>query len=91
MAHFVPVKDGQTTAECCVKLILENIWKPPLLPRSIISDSVPVFTSEFWADLMGRLDVRLRKSSAFHTPTDGQAERVKQSLVQYLRQYCNYE
>ena len=50
-----------------------------------------MFTSRFWAELMGRLDVRLRKSTAFHPQTDGQTERVNQSLEQYLRQYCNYE
>ena len=91
MAHFVPVKDGQKTAEGCAKLFLENIWKLHGLPNSIISDRDPVFTSKFWAELMGRLDVRLRKSTAFHPKTDGQTERVNQSLEQYLRQYCNYE
>ena len=40
---------------------------------------------------MGRLDVRLRKSTAFHPLTDGQTKRVNQSLEQHLRQYCNYE
>ena len=40
---------------------------------------------------MGSLDVRLKESPAFHPQTDGQTERVKQSLGQYLRQYCNYE
>ena len=50
-----------------------------------------MFTSKFWAELMGRLDVRLRKSTAFHPQTDGQTERVNQSLEQYLRQYCNYK
>ena len=49
-----------------------------------------MFTSKFWAELMGRLDVRLRKSTAFHPQTDGQTERVNQFLEQYLRQYCNY-
>ena len=91
MAHFVPVKDGQKTAEGSVKLFLENIWKLYGLPSSIISDRDPVFTSKFWAELMGRLDVRMRKSMAFHPQTDGQTERVNQSLQQYLHQYCNYE
>ena len=91
MAHFVPVKDGQKTAEGCSKLFQENIWKLHGLPSSILSDRDPMFTSKFWAELMGRLDVRLRKSTAFHTQTDGQTERVNQSLEQYLRQYCNYE
>ena len=50
-----------------------------------------MFTSKFWAELMGRLDVRLRKIMAFHPQTDGQTESVNQSLEEYLRQYCNYE
>ena len=91
MAHFVSVKDGQKTAEGCAKLFLENIWKLHGLPGSIISDKDPVFTSKFWAELMERLDVWLRKSMAFHLQTDGQTERVNQSLEQYLRQYYNYE
>ena len=80
MAHFVPVKDGKKTAEGCAKLFLENIWKLHGLPSSIISDRDPGFTSKFWAKLMGRLDVPLRKSTAFHPQTDGQTERVNQSL-----------
>ena len=91
MAHFVPVKDGQKRAEGCAMLFLENIWKLHGLPSSIISDRDPVFTRKFWAELMGRLDVWLRKSTAFHPQTDGQTERVNQSVEQYLRQYCNYE
>ena len=66
MAHFVLIKDGQKTAEGCAKLFLENIWNLHGLSSSIISDRDPVFTSKFWAELMGRLDVRLRKSMAFH-------------------------
>ena len=91
MTHFVPIKDGQKTAKGYAKLFLENIWKLHRLPSSIISDRDPVFTSKFWAELIGRLDVWLRKSTVFHLQTDGQTKRVNQSLEQYLRQYCNYE
>ena len=91
MAHFIPILDGQKTAEGCAKLFLANVWKLHGLPSDIVSDRDPVFTSKFWAELMERLDVQLRKSTAFRPQTDGQTERVSQSLEQYLRQYCNYE
>ena len=91
MAHFVPVKDGHKTAEGYAKLFLENIRKLHGLPSSIMSNRDLVFTSKFCTELMGRLDVWLRKSTAFYPETDGQTERVNQSGVQYLRQYCNYE
>ena len=91
MVHFIPIPDGKKAAEGCAKLFLQNIWKLHGLPSSIISNRDPVFTSKFWAESMGRLDVQLRKSTAFHSQTDGQTERVNQSLEQYLCQYCNYE
>ena len=39
---------------------------------------------------MKKLDVRLIKSTAFPPQTDGQTERINQTLEHYLRQYCNY-
>ena len=65
MAHLVPVKDGQKTAEGCAKLFLENIWKLHGLPGSIISDRDHVFTSKFWDELMVRLNVRMKKERHF--------------------------
>ena len=91
MAHFIPIEDKQRTAENCARLFLANVWKLHGLPNDIVSDRDPVFTSRFWAELMERLDVRLRKSTAFRPQTDGQTERINQTLEQYLRQYCNYE
>ena len=76
MADFVLVKDGQKPAEGCVKLFLENIWKLHGLPSSIISDRHTVFTSKYWAELMGRLDVQLRKVRHF---THGLMARPKGS------------
>ena len=65
MAHFVPEKNTQKTAEGCAKLFLANVWKLDGLPSDIVSDRNPVFTSTFWAELMKKLDVRLRNSTAF--------------------------
>ena len=91
MAHFVPVKNNQKTAKGCAKLFFANLWKLHGLPSDIVSYRDPVFTSRFWAELRKKLDVRLRKSTAFQPQTDGQTERINQTLQHYLRQYCNYE
>ena len=91
MAHFIPIKEKQKTAEGCAKLFLLNVWRLHGLPSDIVSDRDPVFTSTFWAELMKKLNVRLRKSTAFRPQTDGQTERINQTLEHYLRQYCNYE
>jgi hypothetical protein len=91
MAHFIPIKNKEKTAENCAKLFLWNVWRLHGLPSDIVSDRDSVFTSKFWASLMEKLNLRLRKSTAFHPQTDGQTERVNQSVEHYLRQYCNYE
>ena len=91
MAHFIPIRDKQKTVKGCAKLFLSNVWKLHGLPSDIVSDRVSVFTSTFWAELMKKLDLGLRKSTAFRPQTDGQTEHVNQTLEQYLRQYCSYE
>ena len=60
MAHYVAVKNAQKTAEGCAKPFLANVWKLHGLRSDIVSDRDLVFTSTFWAELMKKLDVRLR-------------------------------
>jgi len=55
------------------------------VPSSIVSDRDPRFTSRFWQTLYEVMGSRLRMSSAYHPQTDGQLERVSQSLEDLLR------
>ena len=53
----------------------------------IISDRDPRFTSKFWTSLFDLLGTDLRFSTAFHPQTDGQSERMIQTLENFLRPY----
>ena len=55
------------------------------IPKSIISDRDPRFTSRFWGKLQETLGTRLNFSTAFHPHTDVQSERVIQVLEDMLR------
>jgi transposase InsO family protein len=51
----------------------------------IVSDRGAVFTSQFWSDLCYLSQIKRRVSTAYHPQTDGQTERMNQTLEHYLR------
>jgi len=55
------------------------------LPKWIISDCDPRFTSTFTCEMCKALGVQQNLSTAFHPRTDGQTERMNMWLEQYLR------
>ena len=64
---------------------MDNIYKLHGLPKSIISDQEPVFTSNFWKGLFTQLNVGLLHSTTYHPQIDGQTEIVIKCLEQYLQ------
>ena len=55
------------------------------LPKRIISDRDPRFTSAFAREMCKALGIQQNLSTAFHPRTDGQTERMNAWLEQYLR------
>ncbi|MBW0509327.1 hypothetical protein O181_049042 [Austropuccinia psidii MF-1] len=54
-------------------LLWNNIMSTCEVPKIIISDRDPKFTSEFWTNLYDMLGTKLSFSTAYHPQTDGLA------------------
>lgn len=91
MSHFIPLREGEKTSGACARIFVKEIWRAHGLPSDIVSDRDSRFTSQFWQDLHTLLNVKLRMSTAFHPQTDGQTERVNQTVEAYVRAFCCYE
>ena len=59
------------------------------LPKRIISDRDPRFTSTFAREMCKVLGIQQNLSTAFHPRTDGQTERMNAWLEQYLRPWMS--
>ena len=90
MAHLIPLPK-KVTAKDIAKIFLQEIWKLHGLPTDIVSDRDTKITSHFWQVLMDLLGIKTKLSTAFHPETDGQTERVNQTIEQYLRHYCSWK
>ncbi|KAL0544266.1 hypothetical protein IC582_019379 [Cucumis melo] len=83
-AHFVLGKSTYTASKCG-QLYMMEIVRLHGVPVSIISDRDARYTSKFWKGLQLALGTRLDFSTAFHSQTDGQTERLNQVLEDMLR------
>ncbi|MBW0569204.1 hypothetical protein O181_108919 [Austropuccinia psidii MF-1] len=63
-------------------LFCNNIISTCGVPKIIISDRDPKFTSEFWTNLYDMLGTKLAFSTAYCPQTDGLAERKTPALVE---------
>ena len=91
MAHFVPLTVGAKMAADLAKVFAREVWRLHGLPTDIVSDRDTRFTSATWQVLLAELGVRPRMSTAFHPQTDGQSERVNQTIEAFLRPFISHD
>ena len=86
---FVPCFKEDSAMDTAV-LFWNRIMPRTGIPKIIISDRDPKFTSEFWTGLHSMLGTKLSFSTAYHPQTDGLAERMIQTLEDMVRRFCAY-
>lgn len=86
MVPFLESSDAEQLAHLLMRVIVANHGAPD----EIISDRDKLFTSHFWKTFVNLLGVKHKLSTAFHPQTDGQTERINQTMEAYLRCYVNY-
>jgi len=77
--------------EGITKIYRDNIWKLHGVPRKILSNRGPQFTSKFMEEFTKALETRRQLSTAYYSQTDGQMERINQEIKIFLQYYMNYQ
>jgi hypothetical protein len=86
--HFVACKE-EVSAKEFAELYVDHVFRLHGLNREFITDRDTCFTSAFWQEVTVLLGTRTVMSSSFHPQTDGQTERVNQTLEMYLRHFVS--
>jgi len=85
--RWIPVTEGDLTAERFATAFIAGYVRCRGLPVSIVSDRDARFTSNFLQSLCSQLSIKLQMSTAYHPQTDGQAEKANATLETFLKVY----
>lgn len=88
--HLVPTTK-ESSSEDVARLFIAHVFQYHGLPRVLISDRDPRFTSGFWRAFCRQLGMQPRYSTSFHPQTDGQTERMNRVLEEVLRHFIDGE
>ena len=72
------------SSEGIAKIYRDDIWKLHGIPRKILSDRGPQFTSKFMEEFTKALGTKQQLSTAYYLQTDGQMERINQEIGMFL-------
>ena len=83
------------SSEGIAEIYRNDIWKLHRIPRRILSDRGPQFTSKFMEEFTRALGTKRQLLMAYHpqtdSQTDGQTERINQEIGMFLQHYVNYQ
>ena len=88
--HFIPLTKLPSASDTA-QLLVTHVVRLHGIPAEIVSDRGPQFTACFWRAFCTLLGTQVSLSSGFHPQSNGQTERVNQSLETVLRCLCAQE
>ena len=72
------------SSEGITKIYRDDIWKLHRVPRKILSNRGPQFTSKFMEEFTKVLRTKRQLLTVYHPQTDGQTERINQEIGTFL-------
>jgi hypothetical protein len=90
MIHLIPTTMSLSSTGLA-EIYKKEVWHIHVIPRRIISDRGPQFTSKFMKELCNTLGIEWNLSTAYHPQTDSQTERINQEVKSYLQAFINYQ
>jgi hypothetical protein len=85
-AHFIPMKATHKATDVG-DIYIKEVAHFHGIPKTIVSDKDPKFTSKFWKGLFKGFRTNLNFSTAYHLESDGKTERVNQVIEDMIRMY----
>ena len=66
---------------------MKEVVKLHGVPKAIVSDRDPMFTSNFWKGLFKGFGTHLNLSTTYHLESDGKTKRTNKIIEDMLRMY----
>ena len=79
------------SSEEIAKIYRDNIWKLHGVPKKILNNRGPQFTSKFIEEFTKVLETKRQLLIAYYPQIDGHVERINQEIGTFLWYYMNYQ
>jgi hypothetical protein len=86
VAHFIPMKITHKETNV-VDIYMRELAPFHGIPKTIVFDRDPKFTSNFWKGLFKGSITNLNLNTTYHPESDGKTERVNQVIEDMIRMY----
>ena len=88
--HFIHMKFTHKATNV-VDIYMRKVASLHGIPKTIVSDRDPNFTSRLWKRLFKGFGTNLNFSTTYHPETDGKTKKVNQVIEDMLRMYVMHK